>query len=479
MLRRTKIVATIGPATDDPMVLDGAIKAGIDVVRVNFSHGTADEHRQRVQQVRDRAAFLGRYVGVLGDLQGPKIRIEQFRDGSIHLKEGAYFTLDGDLPADAGTQESVGITYKELLQDIALEDTLLLDDGRIVLGVEEIDGAKIVCRVWVGGKLSDSKGINRQGGGLSAPALTDKDRDDIRLAAELKVDYLAVSFPRNASDIEKARELLREAGGYGALVAKIERAEAIDEIEAILQASDAVMIARGDLGVEIGDAEVPGVQKRIIRMARTMHRVTITATQMMESMIDSQIPTRAEVSDVANAVIDGTDAVMLSGETAVGNYPIKTVQAMARICLSAERQRQSQRFRYLPDMQFENVDEAIAMSAMYTANHLGVRAIVALTESGSTVLWMSRVRSGIPIYALTRHEATRRRVTLYRGVYPLRFDVIHVNPAWVIQAAINAVLHRGIVQKGDLVIVTKGDSSGVSGTTNTLKIVRVGDRLLP
>lgn len=478
-MRRTKIVATLGPATDEPGVLDGLIKAGVDVVRINFSHGSVAEHRRRVQQVREGAAAQGRYVGVLGDLQGPKIRIEQFQQGGVELQEGACFTLDANLAADAGTEAHVGISYKTLPQDVNPGDTLLLDDGRIVLGVEEIADSKIVCRVWVGGELSNSKGINRQGGGLSAPALTDKDRQDIRTAAELKVDYLAVSFPRCAADITEARELLQAAGGYGAVVAKIERAEALDDIEAILQASDAVMVARGDLGVEIGDAEVPGVQKRIIRMARTMHLVCITATQMMESMIHSQIPTRAEVSDVANAVIDGTDAVMLSGETAVGEYPIKVVQAMARVCLSAERQRQSQGFDYLPDAEFNYVDEAIAMATMYTANHLGVRAIVSLTESGSTVLWMSRIRSGIPIYALTRHERTRRRVTLYRGVYPLRFDVIHVNPAWVIQAAINAVLHRGLVKRGDLVIVTKGDSSGISGTTNTLKIVRVGDRLLP
>ncbi len=480
LLRRTKIVATIGPATDDPKTLDGIIRAGADVVRINFSHGTPEEHYRRVQQVRERAADQGRYIGVLADLQGPKIRIERFRSGAVELREGVRFTLDTELPADAGSEEAVGITYKTLPEDVAAGNTLLLDDGRIVLVVEEISGAKIVCRVWVGGRLSNNKGINRQGGGLSAPALTTKDREDIRIAAELQADYLAVSFPRSASDIQEARELLYAAGGYGAIVAKIERAEAVNDLEAIVQASDAVMIARGDLGVEIGDAELPGVQKRIIRIARKLNRVSITATQMMESMIHSQIPTRAEVLDVANAVMDGTDAVMLSAETALGEYPVKAVQAMARVCLGAEKHWESQDAEQPVDASFAQVDEAIAMAAMYTANHLGgVRAIVSLTESGSTVLWMSRISSAIPIFALTRHKKTRHRITLYRGVYPLRFDVVHINPSWVIQAAINAVLHRGMVNKGDLVIVTKGDYKGISGGTNTLKIVRVGDPLLP
>jgi len=479
MLRRTKIVATVGPATDDPKILDGIIRAGVDVVRVNFSHGATEDHIQRVRQVRERATALGRDVGVLADLQGPKIRIERFRRGAVTLHEGARFTLDAELPVDAGSEEAVGIAYKCLPQDVAVGDTLLLDDGRIVLVVEDVTGSRVICRVQIGGKLSDKKGINRLGGGLSAPALTDKDRDDIRTAAEFQADYLALSFPRCAADIEEARGLLRAAGGAGAIIAKIERAEALNDLEAIIKASDAVMIARGDLGVEIGDAELPGVQKRIIHLARHLNRISITATQMMESMVHSQTPTRAEVLDVANAVMDGTDAVMLSAETASGDYPVKAVEAMARICLGAEKQRETQRSKHRIDSHFERIEEAIAMATMYTANHLNVRAILALTESGSTVLWMSRISSGIPIFALTRHAATRRRLTLSRGVYPLRFDVVHINPSWVIQAAINAVLHRGLAKKGDLVILTKGDYKGVSGGTNTMKILRVGDLLLP
>ena len=478
-MRRTKIVATLGPATDDPKVMEGIIRAGVDVVRINFSHGDVEEHLQRIRQVRECAAAVGRDVGVLADLQGPKIRIHRFVGGAVELEEGARFILDADLAPDAGTHQAVGISYKDLPLDVAAGDTLLLDDGRIVLAVEEVRGSQVICRLKVSGTLSDNKGINRQGGGLSAPALTAKDRQDIRIAAELQVDYLAVSFPRSAVDVSEARELLRAAGGHGGIVAKIERVEAVDDIEAILKVSEAVMIARGDLGVEIGDAELPGVQKRILRLARAMNRVSITATQMMESMIRNPTPTRAEVLDVANAVMDGTDAVMLSGETAVGQYPVQAVQAMSRICQGAERQWETPPSEYHMNSHFERVDEAIATAAMYTANHLGVRAIVSMTESGSTVLWMSRVSSGIPIYALTRHQTTRRRLTLYRGVYPLRFDVVHINPAWVIQAAINAVQHRRLVSRGDLVIVTKGDSSGVPGGTNTLKIVRVGDRLAP
>jgi pyruvate kinase len=475
MLRRTKIVATVGPATDDAKVLEGILRAGVDVVRVNFSHGTIEDHVNRIRQVRECAAALGRDVGILVDLQGPKIRIQHFISGAITLREGDPFILDAALPPDAGSREVVGITYRALPKDVAEGDTLLLDDGRIVLTVEEVVGSRVFCRVQVGGRLSDSKGINRLGGGLSAPALTAKDREDIRVAAGLQADFLAVSFPRCAADIEEARELLRAAGGHGALIAKIERTEALNDLDALIRASDAVMIARGDLGVEIGDAELPGLQKRIIRKARKLNRVSITATQMMESMIYNPTPTRAEVLDVANAVMDGTDAVMLSAETASGHYPVKAVEAMARICVGAEKQRETQRSNHRLDSRFERVDEAIAMATMYTANHLGVRAIVALTESGSTVLWMSRISSGIPIYALTRHETTRRRLTLYRGVYPLRFDVVHINPSWVIQAAINAVLHRKMVSKGDLVILTKGDYKGIPGGTNTIKIVRVGE----
>jgi pyruvate kinase len=478
MPRRTKIVATLGPSTDDPKVLDDMIQAGVDVVRVNFSHGNHEEHVKRAENVRNRARAHGRQVGVFADLQGPKIRIEKFRGGSVSLQEGARFILDAALAAEAGNIERVGLTYKTLVDDVQRGDTLLLNDGAIVLWVEGASDAEIETRVVVGGTLSDSKGINRQGGGLSAQAITEKDRADIRVAAEMRADYVAVSFPRSGDDIEEARTLLREAGGHGGIVAKIERAEAMDSLEEIIRAADVVMIARGDLGVEIGDAELPAVQKRIIQIARTMDRVVITATQMMQSMIENPIPTRAEVFDVANAVIDGTDAVMLSAETATGKHVAKVIEAMDRICRGAERQRMDMVQERRSAVSFRQVDEAIAKATMYTANHTGVKAIAALTESGATPLWMSRISSGIPIYALTRIVETRRKVTLYRGVYPVSFDVTTTDHPEVNREVIDELMRRGAVRDGDLVIITKGDLMGVHGGTNAMKIIRVGEHIL-
>jgi len=475
MPRRTKIVATLGPATDEKQILDDMIKAGMDVVRVNFSHGDPEDHIRRAEDVRNRARAFGHQVGVFADLQGPKIRIGSFREGRITLSKDDHFILDAGLDITAGTQERVGLTYKGLPDDVSRGDTLLLDDGRIVLWVDDVTGTEVGCRVVIGGVLSNSKGINRHGGGLSAAAITDKDRRDIEVAARMGADYVAVSFPRSADDIRLARELLHDAGGYGGIVAKIERAEALNALEEIIKAADVVMIARGDLGVEIGDAELPAVQKRIIKIARSLDRVVITATQMMQSMIKSPIPTRAEVFDVANAVIDGTDAVMLSAETATGKYPAKVIEAMDRICAGAERQRSMQASERRTNMRFRRADEAIAKATMYTANSLGVKAIAALTESGATPLWMSRISSGIPIYAMTRHVETRRKVTLYRGVYPVSFDVTSTIHAEVNREAIDELVRRGAVRNGDLVIITKGDLMGVHGGTNAMKIIEVGE----
>lgn len=476
--RRTKIVATLGPATENPEVLDAMIEAGMDVVRLNFSHGDPNAYIELAERVRNRARAYGRQVGVLADLQGPKIRIARFKKGKVIIKENDRFTLDAELDADMGDHLQVGVDYKALPQDVRRGDTLLLDDGRIVLWVDRVEGLKVICRVVVGGTLSNNKGINRQGGGLSASALTEKDKEDIKIAALMQADYLAVSFPRSATDVHEARELFRAAGGYGAIVAKIERAEAVDAIEEIIEASDVIMVARGDLGVEVGDAALPPIQKRIINMARHMNRVAITATQMMESMIESPIPTRAEVFDVANAVLDGTDAVMLSGETAAGKNPIKTIAAVDRICLQAEQQREIRVSRHRIDSHFERMDEAIAMAAMYMANHLDVKAIAALTESGATPLWMSRISSGIPIFALTPHVSTRRRVTLYRGVYPVSFTPEHDDHASLNKEIIDELCRRGVVRDGDIVIITKGDFE-VQGSTNTLKLVRVGELVEP
>lgn len=478
-VRRTKIVATLGPATDADGVLVDLIRSGLDVARVNLSHGTADEHRARVAALRAAAEEVGTEVGLLVDLQGPKIRIGRFAEGAIELAEGARFTLDGNCPLAAGNVERVGFTYAGLPDDVGPDDQLLLDDGRITMVVDEVDGRQIHCHVVIGGQLSDSKGINRLGGGLSVAALSDKDRGDIIIAAELEADYLAISFPRSAYDVHEARRLLEAAGGSARIISKIERAEAVADAAAIIEASDAIMVARGDLGVEIGEAALPGVQKRLIRMANERDRAVITATQMMQSMVERPVPTRAEVLDVANAVLDGTDAVMLSEETAVGRHPALVVATMARVCVGAESQRDGNMSRARREDHFERIDESIAMATMYTANRLPVRAIAALTESGDTTLWMSRIGSDIPIYALTPHREAARRVTLYRGVYPVHFDPEDREHAAVTRAALVLLASLEVVDDGDLVVITQGDRSGVHGGTNEMKILRVGDNLAP
>ncbi len=472
MPRRTKIVATLGPATDAPDMLEKIIQAGADVVRINFSHG-ADMVHTRVKAVRECAARLGKIVGIMGDLQGPKIRIARFQNGKILLTRGAQFILDAQLPTMAGNDVCVGIDYKELPNDVSAGDTLLLDDGRIVLIVKKVEESKVICEVSVGGELSNNKGINRLGGGLTADALTDKDKADLLVAVEVGVDYIAVSFPRDAKDIQIARELLAQAGSSAGIVAKIERAEAVQNIDEIILASDGVMVARGDLAVEIGEAQVPGTQKHIIRRARALDRPVITATQMMESMITNSIPTRAEVSDVANAVLDQTDAVMLSAETAVGAHPDLVVQAMARICVATEKERSTRISHHRVEMEFTRIDEAIAMAAMYTANHLKIKAIVALTESGSTPLMMSRIRTDIPIYGLSRHALTLGKMTLYRDVYPIYFNVAKDHSKVVNAEAVKTLKQSGFVSDGDLILLTKGDLTGVHGSTNALKIIRV------
>ena len=472
--RRTKIVATLGPATASPVVIGAMVEAGLDVARVNFSHGSHDSQRQQVEQLRAAARTAGRNVGVLCDLAGPKIRIESFVKGSVQLAEGAPFALDTALDANAGNDHEVGCAYQNLPHDVRPGDTLLLADGQIVLGVERVTGTRIQCVVRVGGELSNRKGLNRQGGGLSAPALTERDLADIEFAVELGIDYLAVSFARDADDIRTAQEALARWRGEARVVAKIERHEALENLAGILAVTDAVMVARGDLGVEMGYAELTGLQKTIIRQSLARNRVVITATQMMESMIQNPLPTRAEVSDVANAVLDGTDAVMLSAETAAGRYPVKAVQAMAEVIRGAEKYQLGVPQRMLRGADdFSNTEEAISRAVMYTANHMQVRAIVALTESGSTPLWMSRIRADIPIYAFTRHETTRRRVTLYRGVYAVPFGIVDYTPQQLYHAIFEQLLTLGLVEVGDLVILTKGELSGVTGGTNSMQIVRV------
>jgi pyruvate kinase len=476
MPRRTKIVATLGPATDNDAALADLMAAGVDLVRVNFSHGTFEDHERRIDHARAAASRAGRVVGILGDLRGPKVRIERFAAGSVTLVEGEPFALDPKLDAFSGTQRVVGVAYERLPKDVRKGDTLLLNDGLVSLEVERVEGTRVHTRVLTGGELSDLKGLNKLGGGLSAGALTAKDREDIVMAAKLGVDYLAVSFVRDRNDVVEAWDLMRDAGGEGRIVAKIERREAIDNLESIIETTAAVMVARGDLGVEVGYAELTGLQKRIISLARAKNRLVITATQMMESMIVAPVPTRAEVSDVANAVMDDTDAVMLSAETAVGKHPGRVVRAMADVIVGAEKWQTSNRPDVRPEGHFNRTDEAIAAAVMYTANHLDVRAIVALTESGSTALWMSRMRSDIPIYAFTRHPATQRRVTLYRGVYPVDIDVTSTRADEMYPAIFDRMLKDGLAEEGDLIIITKGEFSGVTGGTNTMKIIQVQRR---
>ncbi|WP_414729446.1 pyruvate kinase [Zhongshania aliphaticivorans] len=481
MIRRTKIVATLGPATDGEGVLEKLILAGANVVRLNFSHGCPADHRRRAEEVRALAKQHRRSVAVLGDLQGPKVRISRFSAGSVTLENGQIFTLDASLPSDGGSIDGVGLDYTSLPDEVVIGDRLLLDDGRIVLEVERKLGSKIITQVIVGGSLSNNKGINLEGGGLAASALTEKDFADILLAAEIDVDYLAVSFVRSPDDLRRARKALIDAGGKAGIVSKIERAEAVadlDLLDDIIRASDVVMVARGDLGVEIGDAALIGVQKYLIKRSRALQKVVITATQMMESMIDSPLPTRAEVFDVANAVLDGTDAVMLSGETAAGRFPVEAVAAMDRVILGAEKHPESRVSSHRLHENFVAADESVAMGAMYIANHMqGVTAIISLTETGNTPLLMTRIFSDIPVFAFTPNAKTESRVALYRNVIPISYQVADVPADKINESVVSELLRRGLVAERDWVILSKGDYNNVHGGTNTIKIVNVGDRL--
>ena len=473
-LRRTKILATLGPATDAPGVLEALLRAGVDVVRLNFSHGNAVDHARRASEVRAIAHELHREVGILADFQGPKIRVERFADGKVQLREGDAFTLVCRADAPMGDATQVGMSYLGLVNDVHVDDVLLLDDGLIAMRVVAIEGTNIRTEVMTDGVLSDRKGLNRLGGGLSLGALTDQDRADIVHAAAMGVDFMAISFCRSAQDIDEARQLAREAGSRAAMVAKIERAEAIENLAEIIQASDVVMVARGDLGVEIGDAELPGLQKKIIREALARSRVVITATQMLQSMVDHPIPTRAEVLDVANAVIDGTDAVMLSAETASGLHPVRAVEAMVRICLGAERQFEADTDFEKAQRNLQKADQAIAMAAMFLAEHIQVRAILVLTESGGTARFLSRYRSEAPIYALSRHANARRRMAMMRDVFPIAFDSRGLPPRDAARASVALLYESGVLVEGDKVIFTSGDTMELRGATNTLRLLEVG-----
>ncbi|MCR5866462.1 MAG: pyruvate kinase [Aquincola tertiaricarbonis] len=476
MNRQTKIVATLGPASSSPEVLERMIRAGVDVVRLNFSHGKAQDHIDRAAMVREVAKRVGKAVAVMADLQGPKIRVGKFEGGKTELTPGQRFVLDGGT-TELGTNERVGLDYKELPRDVKPGDVLLLNDGLLVLDVEGVHGDQVHTIVRIGGELSNNKGINKQGGGLTAPALTGKDMEDIKTAMSFQCEYVAVSFPKNATDMEMARQLANMAGEpwrhKPAMIAKIERSEAIPVLEQILKASDGIMVARGDLAVEVGNAAVPALQKKMIKMAREMDKVAITATQMMESMIVNPVPTRAEVSDVANAVLDGTDAVMLSAETAAGKYPVETIEQMAAIAFEAERAEDVRLDADFTNKRFGRIDQSIAMGALFTAHHLGCKAILALTESGSTALWMSRHRLHTPIYGLTSQPASERRMALYRNVQPMIMPTFTDRDA-ALEKAEALLIERGVLMPGDTYAITCGEPMGYPGGTNMLKVCRVG-----
>jgi pyruvate kinase len=476
MTRSTKIVATLGPASSDPAVLERLLRAGVDVVRLNFSHGKAQDHIDRARLVRETAQRVGKPVALMADLQGPKIRVGKFEEGKVMLVPGAPFILDA-ARTEPGNLEIVGLDYKELPRDVRPGDQLLLNDGLLVLIVDSVRGDQVHTIVKIGGELSNNKGINKMGGGLTAPALTAKDMEDIKTAASFQCDFLAVSFPKNSTDMEMARQLANVAGEpfrhKPAMIAKIERTEAIPNLEAILRASDGIMVARGDLAVEVGNATVPALQKKMIRMAREMDKIAITATQMMESMIVNPVPTRAEVSDVANAVLDGTDAVMLSAETAAGRYPVETVEQMAAIALEAERAEEVKLDADFTNKRFGRIDQSIAMGALFTAYHLGCKAIIALTESGSTALWMSRYNIHVPIFGLTAQPTSERRMALYRNVQPVLMPA-HTDRDQALADAERVLVERGVLRPGDTYAITCGEPMGYPGGTNMLKVCRVG-----
>ena len=473
-LRRTKILASLGPATDPPGVLEALFKAGVNVVRLNFSHGDPSGQARRAAEVRAAAQRAGTEIGILADLPGPKIRIERFAEGKVTLKAGDRFDLVASTDAPPGDARQIGVSYLGLPDDVAAGDVLLLDDGLMQLQVVEVQGERIVCSVLNDGVLSDRKGLNKQGGGLSLGALTERDKELIGIAAKIGVDFIAVSFCRNAQDMNDARAIARAHGSDAALVSKIERTEAIENLVEIVEASDVVMVARGDLGVEIGDAELPGLQKKIIRESLAQNKVVITATQMLQSMVESPLPTRAEVLDVANSVIDGTDAVMLSAETAAGAWPVKAVEAMARICLGAERQFQTETDFSKAQRNLERADQAIAMATMFLSEHIGVRAIVAMTESGGTARYLSRHRAQAPIYAIARHDGARRRMALMRDVFPINFDSRGLTPREAARGSIRLLVEAGLLETGDRVVFTSGEHMETHGATNTLRLLEVG-----
>ncbi|MAQ72917.1 MAG: pyruvate kinase [Gammaproteobacteria bacterium] len=476
MRKKTKIIATLGPSTTSPKILTELIAAGTDVFRLNLSHAKIEDAKGIINNLKASSAKLKRPVAILIDLQGHKIRIKGFSNKQfIDLKSNQNFILDNALKDYEGDDSKVGITYKDLHKNIKINDEILLSDGLIKLKINRIKSNKIHTTVLRGGRLLPFQGLNKKGGGLSLKGLTKKDIADLKKAIKLDIDYIAVSFVRNKDDLIAVKKIT-DKKNIG-LIAKIERNEALENIDSILEHSDGILIARGDLGVEIGIELLPAVQDELIGKAMDHDKLVIVATQMMESMKTNRVPTRAEVFDVSNAACSGVDAIMLSAETAVGEHPIEVVQEACRICDIAEKTSTKKIKTTNSGDSFHKIDQIIAMSAVYGADKSNVKAIAALTETGSTPLWMSRIQSLIPIYAMTVNEKTSRRICLYRGVYSIRLDKIEHDHARANKQVIKLMEKQGAVKKGDLVIITKGDLMGTSGGTNALKIVKVGKLL--
>ncbi len=474
MRKRTKIIATLGPASSSPKIISDLIKEGTDVFRVNLSHANISDIENILRILKAASLELKRPVATLIDLQGQKIRIKGFgKKEHILLKAKNEFILDATLGDNKGTDKSVGLTYKDLPKQLDIGDELLLSDALIKLEVTDIQKSKIFTRIIRGGKLKPYQGVNKRGGGLSLKGITEKDKKDLVAAVKLDIDYIAVSFVKDAEDIRVVKKIIgkKQIG----IIAKIERSEAIDNIDEITKISDGLLVARGDLGVEIGIEQLPAVQDKLIRKAMSFDKIVIVATQMMESMINNRVPTRAEVFDVANAVTSGVDAVMLSAETAIGSYPIDVIQEASRICEVAEKTNRKNLKITRKEKSFVKVDQTIAMAAVYCADKSNIKAIATLTETGSTPLWMSRIESTIPIYAMTKNDRTSRRICLLKGVYSMKLDDIEYVHAKANKQVIDLMLEKGAVKKGDHVIITKGDLMGTSGGTNALKIVEVGN----
>lgn len=474
-LRSTKIVATLGPASDGK--IEELINAGVDMFRLNFSYGIHREHAERIANIRAAAEKVGRFVAILADLQGPKIRVGGFAgEKSFELTPGDSFSIDPALALDGGSRREVSTEFVALAEQVSPGDMLVLGDESLELEVTGTAGARVDCVVAVGGEVRAGKGINLRGGGLSAATPTARDLDDLKFACDQGVDFLAISFASSADDLLTARRMVKEHGARCAFVAKIEKAEAVASdanIDAIIKASDAVMVARGDLAIEIGEAALMGMQKHIIRRSRELNRCVITATQMMESMVHCAHPTRAEIMDVSNAVLDGTDAVMLSAETASGKYPVETVQAMVRVIEGAESSPYAAPQTSL-DHDCNTIDESLALAAMTVAEHLtDVRAVACLTSSGNTPKLMSRSRSKLPIYALGNNPRTLARVALFRGVHPRLLETSGIDYALINEAVVDFLVQIGAAAKGDVIILSKGDLQDVQGGTNTLKVLEV------